>query len=205
MYAVSRYSHAVSGLIERFVDNFNYCPWGASSGLTAFTPNPRAIARLASSPLYTAEQRLRRDQSPWTAVQGVLAPVQFAVFAISLGLVVSYLRTGEGLEAATYSIVAKTLVLYAIMVTGSIWEHAVFGRYLFAPSFFWEDVVSIGVLALHTAYLCILVMGGSVELQIGVALAAYASYLFNAGQYLLKLRAARLERPVPVVSRRAAR
>ncbi|MFO1160334.1 MAG: 2-vinyl bacteriochlorophyllide hydratase [Reyranellaceae bacterium] len=154
--------------------------------------------------LYTAEERRRRDASPWTTVQGVLAPIQFVVFVVSLGLVLSYLRSGEGLAAATCSIVAKTFVLYAIMVTGSIWEHEVFGRYLFARPFFWEDVVSIGVLALHTAYLCILLVGGTVELQMTVALAAYVSYLFNAGQYLLKLRAARLERPAPV-ARQVAR
>lgn len=200
MHQVSRHSYSVGGLIERFVDNFNFCPWGVSSAGGRTDKNVDAGKSFASIPLYTQEQRRRRDQSPWTAVQGVLAPLQFAVFALSLGLVVSYLRTGEGLQAATYSILAKTLVLYAIMVTGSIWEHAVFGRYLFAPAFFWEDVVSIGVLALHTAYICVLMMGGSVELQIGVALSAYAAYLFNAGQYLLKLRAARLERPVPALA-----
>jgi 3-vinyl bacteriochlorophyllide hydratase len=200
MHQVSRHSYSVGGLIERFVDNFNFCPWGSSSAGGGSDRKLDAVKSFASIPLYTQEQRRRRDQSPWTTVQGVLAPLQFAVFALSLGLVVSYLRTGEGLPAATYSILAKTLVLYAIMVTGSIWEHAVFGRYLFAPAFFWEDVVSIGVLVLHTAYVCVLMMGGSVELQIGVALAAYAAYLFNAGQYVLKLRAARLERPVPALA-----
>lgn len=204
MHQVSRHSYSVGGLIERFVDNFNICPWGVSSGGGGANNSQDIGKSIASIPLYTSEQRRRRDESPWTAVQGVLAPVQFAVFAISLGLVVSYLRTGEGLEAATYSILAKTFVLYAIMVTGSIWEHAVFGRYLFAPAFFWEDVVSIGVLALHTAYVCFLMMGGSVDLQIGIALAAYAAYLFNAGQYLLKLRAARLERPLAAVAGRRA-
>jgi 3-vinyl bacteriochlorophyllide hydratase len=54
---------------------------------------------------------------------------------------------------ATWSVVIKTLVLYTIMITGAIWEKVVFGRYLFAPSFFWEDVFSMLVLALHTAYL----------------------------------------------------
>jgi 3-vinyl bacteriochlorophyllide hydratase len=103
--------------------------------------------------LYTAEERRRRDASPWTLVQGVLAPLQFLVFLVSLVLVVRYLATGEGLAAATVSVVVKTLALYAIMVTGSIWEREVFGQYLFAPAFFWEDVVSMLVLALHTAYL----------------------------------------------------
>jgi 3-vinyl bacteriochlorophyllide hydratase len=147
-------------------------------------------------PLYTSAQRQRRDASRWTLVQGVLAPLQFLVFAVSLGLVLRTLATGEGAAAANASVVAKTLVLYAIMVTGSIWEKVVFGRYLFAPAFYWEDVFSMLVLALHTAYLAALGLGwlDTDELLV-LALAAYAAYLINAGQFLLKLRAARLEAP----------
>ena len=144
--------------------------------------------------LYTAEERRRRDASPWTFVQGILAPLQFAIFLASLGLIARYLATGEGLALATLSIVAKTLALYAIMITGSIWEKEVFGRYLFAPAFFWEDVVSMAVIALHTAYLMALV-GGFLDPrgQMLLALAAYATYVVNAAQFLLKLRAARLD------------
>lgn len=147
---------------------------------------------LRGRPLYTADERLRRDASIWTLVQGVLAPVQFLVFLISLALVLHYLVSGEGLVAATISIVAKTAVLYAIMVTGAIWERDVFGRYLFAPAFFWEDVVSMLVLALHTTYLVALLSGTvDSQRQMWLALAAYASYVVNAAQFVLKLRAAR--------------
>ena len=130
----------------------------------------------------------------WTLVQGVLAPLQFLVFLISLVLVLRYLATGEGLNAATISVVVKTLVLYTIMVTGSIWEKDVFGVWLFAEPFYWEDVFSMLVLALHTAYLVALWQGllGPQGLMV-LALAAYASYVINAGQFLLKLRAARLQ------------
>lgn len=144
--------------------------------------------------LYSPEERQRRDESVWTVVQGVLAPLQFAVFIISLGLVVRTLATGEGAWAADISIVLKTFILYTIMVTGSIWEKVVFGKWLFAPAFFWEDVFSMLVLALHTAYLFMLFGGiGSVEARMGVALAGYAAYIVNAGQFLWKLRVARLE------------
>ncbi len=150
--------------------------------------------RLEPQPLYTAEERRRRDASPWTLVQGVLAPLQLLVFLVSLCLVVRYLGTGEGLLAATVSIVAKTLVLYTIMITGSIWEKDVFGCYLFARPFFWEDVVSMLVLGLHTAYLAALLTGWlDARQQMFLALAAYASYVVNASQFLLKLRAARLQ------------
>ena len=144
--------------------------------------------------VYTPEQRRRRDASRWTLVQGLLAPVQFLVFLVSLALVVRYLLTGAGYGAATVSVVVKTLTLYAIMITGSIWEHAVFGRYLFAPSCFWEDVFSMLVLALHTAYLGLLAWGGAAPSALMLlALAAYATYLVNAGQFLYKLRLARRE------------
>jgi 3-vinyl bacteriochlorophyllide hydratase len=85
-------------------------------------------------------------------------------------------------------------VLYLIMVTGCIWERRVFGKYLFAPAFFWEDVVSMLVLALHTAYLCTWMFGlAEPRTQMLIALAAYASYAVNAAQFLVKLRAARRE------------
>jgi 3-vinyl bacteriochlorophyllide hydratase len=145
-------------------------------------------------PLYTPEQRSRRDASPWTVVQAVLAPIQFLVFLVSAALVVHFLATGEGFAAATTSVLIKTFVLYTIMITGCIWERDVFGRFLFAPSFFWEDFVSMFVLALHTAYLAALLFGSlHARYQMYIALLAYAAYLLNATQFLIKLRAARLD------------
>ena len=146
------------------------------------------------APLYTPDERLRRDASAWTLVQGILAPIQFLVFVVSLVLVLRYLGTGAGLAAATVSVVVKTLTLYTIMITGAIWEKVVFGRYLFAPAFYWEDVFSMLVLALHTAYLAALFFGlGTEHGRMLLALAAYATYLINATQFILKLRAARLD------------
>jgi len=144
--------------------------------------------------LYTADERRRRDASPWTLVQGILAPVQFLVFLVSLGLVLRYLASGDGYEIAVISIVVKTLTLYAIMVTGAIWEKEVFGVYLFARPFYWEDMFSMAVLALHTAYLLALATGALAPRELMLlALAAYATYLINAAQFVLKLRAARLQ------------
>lgn len=145
--------------------------------------------------LYTPAERERRDETVWTVVQAILAPLQFIVFGISLVLVLRYLATGDGFWLATVSICIKTFILYTIMVTGAIWEKVVFGRYLFAPAFFWEDVFSMLVLALHTLYLLVLFLAlGGPAVQMWIALAAYAAYVINAGQFLLKLRRARLER-----------
>ena len=158
------------------------------------TPKPRR----GKPPLYDAEQRARRDRTVWTTVQAVLAPLQFLAFAVSLVLVLRFLATGSGYEAATWSVLVKTGFLYLIMVTGAIWEKVVFGQYLFAPAFFWEDLFSFVVIALHTLYLWAL-FGGAVgaQGQLLIALAAYAAYVINAGQFLLKLRAARLGARAP--------
>lgn len=156
--------------------------------------NRNAVAGRVPRPLYTPEQRARRDATVWTLVQGILAPVQFLVFLVSLVLVGRFLLTGDGQFAADASVVAKTLTLYTIMVTGAVWEKVVFGKYLFADAFFWEDAVSMIVIALHTAYMAMLVADlGTVGERMFVALAAYATYVVNAGQFVWKLRMARLQ------------
>ena len=145
-------------------------------------------------PLYTPEERVRRDATKWTLVQGILAPIQFVVFLVSLYLVLRFLFTGEGEQAANISVVVKTLTLYTIMITGCIWEKVVFNCYLFAPAFFWEDVFSMLVLLLHTLYLVALGTGYLDQTQLMLlALAAYATYVINAGQFIWKLRMARLD------------
>ncbi len=154
------------------------------------------LARPLTKPpfLYTAEERQRRDSSVWTLVQGILAPLQFLAFLVSLVLVLRYLLTGTGYEAATVSILVKTAFLMVIMVTGAIWEKVVFGQYLFAPAFFWEDVFSFVVIALHSAYVWALLSGTMTPDGLMVlALAAYIAYVINAGQFLWKLRQARLQ------------
>ncbi len=171
-------------LAETFLSQVDSCPWGGAAG--RHLPAPFR--------LYTPEERVRRDASPWTLVQGILAPVQFLVFLVSLGLVLRFLWTGQGEAAATGSVIAKTGMLYLIMVTGSIWEREIFGQYLFARSFFWEDVMSMVVLALHTFYLAALFAGWLDPRGLALlALLAYATYVINAGQFVLKLRAARLD------------
>lgn len=123
-----------------------------------------------------------------------LAAFQFIVFGISVCLITRYMVTGQGETLAVWSVVFKTLVLYSIMITGSIWEKVVFDKWLFAKSFFWEDVFSFLVLGLHTAYLWALFTGSmSIRDQLWLALAAYAAYAINAGQFLWKLKAARIQ------------
>ena len=158
------------------------------------SPRTALTTTTRTPPLYSPEQRRRRDASPWTLVQGVLAPLQFLVCAVSALLVLRWFLTGEGLVAASASFVLKCALLYLIMITGSVWEKVVFGKWLFAPAFFWEDVVSMVVIALHTACLVAMATGWlDARSQMALVLAAYAAYVINAVQFLLKLRAARLQ------------
>ena len=182
--------------VQNWIDRVAPCPWTAHAGASRAHHHraQKLDVKPARQNVYTPEQRRIRDESPWTLVQGLLAPVQFLVFLVSLALVVRYLGTGEGYAVATASVVVKTLVLYAIMITGAIWEKVVFGKYLFADPFFWEDVFSMLVLALHTAYLGAVFLGiGTSQEQMALALAAYAAYVVNAIQFVWKLRQARLE------------
>jgi len=190
-------------MFDGWLDSLAPCPWPAhvgshlanKHGANKHGANKHGKVSIRQE-LYTREERIRRDASPWTMVQAILAPLQFVVFAISLVLVVRFLMTGEGYDIATASILAKTFLLYLIMVTGSIWEKDVFGKWLFAPAFFWEDVFSMLVLGLQTAYLLALLNGwGSASEQMMIAVAAYAAYMINAAQFLLKLREARLQAP----------
>jgi 3-vinyl bacteriochlorophyllide hydratase len=185
-------------MFDRLVGTVDCCPWvGHAHGLQH---ESRPVKKARPPYLYSPAERRRRDASPWTLVQGILAPIQFAVFLTSLGLVLHYLLSGHGLGAATASVLVKTFCLYTIMVTGAIWENEVFGQYLFAPAFFWEDVFSFLVIGLHTLYVVVLIAGAaSAHTQMLIALAAYVSYVINASQFLLKLRAARLEKPAAAI------
>ena len=181
-------------IFDRIIGTVDCCPWvGHAHGLQ---PAPAREKKARRPYLYSPAERRRRDATPWTLVQGILAPVQFTVFITSLGLVLHYLISGHGLEAATISVLVKTACLYTIMITGAIWEYEVFGQYLFAPAFFWEDVFSFLVIGLHTAYVIVLFTGAAAaHNQMLIALAAYVAYVINAMQFLMKLRAARLEKP----------
>ena len=161
--------------------------------MTTVSTNTSSVQTLGRR-LYSDAERARRDSTKWTLVQGLLAPFQFVVFLISLGLVVRYLMTGAGYDAATLSIVIKTGVLLLIMITGAIWEKVVFGQYLFAPAFFWEDVFSFAVIALHLLYVFALYADAlAPDGLMYLALAAYTAYVINAGQFVWKLRLARLD------------
>jgi 3-vinyl bacteriochlorophyllide hydratase len=135
---------------------------------------------------YTPEQLARRDASPWTKVQAVLAPVQFIAFLISFALVARYLVTGAGYEAATVSVLVKIALLWAITITGMIWEHEIFGQAFMAPAFFWEDVGNLVAIITHNLYFVAQWLGWSNQATMTLMLLAYCTYLINCAQFVYR-------------------
>ncbi|HMO56854.1 MAG TPA: 2-vinyl bacteriochlorophyllide hydratase [Roseiflexaceae bacterium] len=134
--------------------------------------------------MYTAEQLQRRDASPWTKVQAILAPIQFLVFLISFALVVRYLVYGDGFLIATISVWIKIALLWAITITGMIWEKEIFGHYFMAREFFWEDLGNLVAIISHNLYFVAQALHWSDRSLMLLMLVAYCTYLINCGQFI---------------------
>ncbi len=134
--------------------------------------------------MYTAEQLLQRDRSVWTKVQGVLAPIQFITFVVSAYLVYRAWHTQTGYEIATLSIIIKITLLWAITITGMIWEKEIFGHYFLAKEFYWEDIGNLVAIVTHNAYFVVRWLGWDDNAVMGTMLVAYATYLINSAQFV---------------------
>jgi 3-vinyl bacteriochlorophyllide hydratase len=139
-------------------------------------------------PRYTPEQLRIRNRSVWTKVQLILAPIQFVVFIVGFILTyLYYIGVIENFQVVTYSIAVKTLFFVVLFVTGAFFEKEVFGIWVYSPEFFWEDVGSTIAMAIHFLYFILAVLEFSREVLIWSAFAAYATYVLNAIQYLVRI------------------
>lgn len=136
------------------------------------------------SAMYTAEQLARRDKSGWTTVQGVLAPIQFIVFIVSAILVYHAWQTKQGYAIANASIILKISLLWAITITGMIWEKEIFGHYFLAKEFYWEDIGNLVAILTHNLYFLVRWLGWSEDAVMATMLCAYATYLINSAQFI---------------------
>lgn len=145
---------------------------------------------------YTPEQKAKRDNSVWTKVQMILAPLQLLAFIISVILVVHYLDTGENYVLANLSVLIKIGLLWLITITGMIWEKEVYGQWFMAPEFFWEDFFNAVALFMHNLYFVAHLLGWSDRAIMVLMLIAYSTYLINFAQFFVKglrMRKARLD------------
>lgn len=133
---------------------------------------------------YTAEQMARRNSSPWTRVQAILAPIQFLAFLVSFGLVLRFLMTGEGYAIANMSVLVKITLLWAITITGMFWEKTIFGHYFLAREFFWEDIGNLVAIITHNLYFLARGLHWSDRAVMTLMLMAYVTYLVNCGQFV---------------------
>ncbi|HMQ35159.1 MAG TPA: 2-vinyl bacteriochlorophyllide hydratase [Chloroflexaceae bacterium] len=145
--------------------------------------------------MYTPDQLRRREASPWTRVQIILAPIQFLVFIVSFALVIRYLATGEGYWIATLSVWLKIALIWALTITGMFWEHDMFDHYFMAREFFWEDLGNLIAIITHNLYFVAVWLGASSRVIMWVMVFAYITYLFNAAQFVARgVRSARQRR-----------
>ncbi|PDV99932.1 2-vinyl bacteriochlorophyllide hydratase [Candidatus Chloroploca asiatica] len=136
--------------------------------------------------MYTEDQLRRRERSRWTKVQIILAPIQFVVFLISFALVLRYLATGEGYLITTISIWLKIALIWALTITGMLWEYDMFDHYFMAKEFFWEDVGNLIAIITHNLYFVAQWMGADTRTVMWVMVFAYVTYLFNAVQFVVR-------------------
>ncbi|MBK8987091.1 MAG: 2-vinyl bacteriochlorophyllide hydratase [Chloroflexi bacterium] len=153
---------------------------------------------------YTAEQLEKRNESKWTIVQAVLAPIQFLAFIISFFLVIRYLLTGNGFVIANISVLIKIGLLWLITFTGMIWEKEVFGQWFLAPQFFWEDVGNAIAMIMHNLYFWARWQDWSQQAIMTLMLVAYTTYLVNSAQFVYKGIRARKQRQATAVQPAAA-
>ena len=151
--------------------------------------------------MYTPDQLRRREASRWTKVQIILAPIQFVAFIISFGLVIHYLITGDGYLAATISVWVKIALIWALTITGMLWEYDMYDHYFMAKEFFWEDLGNLIAIITHNLYFVAKGMGADERTVMWVMVFAYVTYLFNAAQFLVRgVRSARQRRAMQQVS-----
>jgi len=139
-------------------------------------------------PRYTPEQLRKRNNSVWTKVQLILAPIQFVVFIIGVILTVMY-YTGslENFSLVTWALLIKTIFLVVLFVTGAFFEKEVFDIWVFSPEFYWEDIGSSVATVFHFLYFVLAYLDFSKEALVWSALVAYFTYVVNAIQYLVRI------------------
>jgi 3-vinyl bacteriochlorophyllide hydratase len=78
------------------------------------------------------------------------------------------------------------------IVTGSLWEHDVFGEWWFAEEFFVEDVMTVNVFLLHVAVVVMYFkLPGELGAVAGLLVFAYVIYALNVAQYIAQHASAR--------------
>jgi 3-vinyl bacteriochlorophyllide hydratase len=134
----------------------------------------------------------RRRASVWTRVHPIFAIGQLGVFLVSVALLVLYYFHMASFKSVFLSVLIKIVFMIGAVVTGSLWEHDVFGAWWFAHDFFVEDVMTLNVFLLHIGFLVTAFKWPSnMNAVIGMLLFAYGIYALNVAQYIVQHRSQR--------------
>ena len=132
-----------------------------------------------------ASVQARKNASPWTRIHPIFALGQLGVFIVSVVLLALYLAGVVGFAAVHVSVIIKFALMVGAVVTGSLWEHDVFGPWWFAREFLLEDVMTAIVMAAHVLYFVAVFVQHSVGLAVAILTVAYALYALNVIQYVI--------------------
>ncbi|GAC1397412.1 MAG: hypothetical protein NVS2B8_08440 [Vulcanimicrobiaceae bacterium] len=138
--------------------------------------------------------RDRRTSSIWTIVHPLFAIGQLLAFFVSVGLLIAFFRGAVSYEMVHVSVLVKIGLMVGAVLTGSLWEHDVFGYWWFAPEFLLEDVMTLIVFLFQLAYLVVVAfhrdLMPAVLMMLGLA---YTVYVVNVAQYIHRTQRRKLE------------
>jgi 3-vinyl bacteriochlorophyllide hydratase len=134
----------------------------------------------------------RRRATIWTRIHPPFAFAQLAVCLVSIGLIGLFFAGQVSFKVVHVSALAKIALMIGAVVTGSLWERAVYGYWWFAPQFFLEDLLTYVVALFQVGYLIVYYHSpDNLAANVAVLMVTYLAYAVNVTQYVLKNRLAR--------------
>ena len=128
----------------------------------------------------------RREASTWTRIHPAFAIGQLGAFAVSVVFLVLFFFHLTSFATLYLSVLVKIAFMIGAVITGSLWEHDMFGKWWFAHEFFVEDVMTMNVFLLHVAFLVtVYVWPSHMPAILSVLLVAYGAYALNVVQYIV--------------------
>ncbi len=129
----------------------------------------------------------RRDASIWTRIHPIFAIGQLGVFVVSVALLVLNAVHVVPFTAVYLSVLFKIILMVGAIVTGSLWEHDVFGEWWFAEEFFVEDAMTVNVFLLHVGVVIwYFQQPQNLGPIAGLLVFAYVIYAINVAQYIIQ-------------------
>jgi len=128
---------------------------------------------------------IKGRKSKWYKVVMIIAGVQLLAYFVGFYLVISFLLHGNFYTAATVAVIVKIVLMWAVTITGMLWEKDVIDKYFLGKEFFWEDIGNLVAIITHNAYFVFAALDFSKTAIMQVMLFAFITYLFNFVQWII--------------------